>query len=172
MTDHGTRLDLTDDEFVLDGLPDNADIVVTAAGLRALAKRAAEPYRQRLAAMEPLLRAIVENATGGMDDISTDGLCGRLYGGDVSHLTLATDALCAASRRIEDMDLALGQIRTLAMTGVMGDEPLSQQDSRVQVAGISAPRNLYGRATPDDAIADVAAELYRLARLATVPREH
>jgi hypothetical protein len=153
--------------------------IVTIEELRAIRAEAlgnAEMLKLRLAQIEDSLRTMIEVGKGtvvSVDDYPTDGLCGRVHvyaHGDVpAQFTLAVDALGAVSRRIEEQDLALGQIRALATTGEMGTTPLSMQDSRLHNAGVPLSEHPYGCATPDDAVADVAAELFHLARMATTP---
>lgn len=110
-----------------------------------------------------LLRNVPEHHHDGTTPESeVDGLGRQLHGDGYAGADYVMVAVTRACCWMEDLNVALGQIRSLARTGLLGGDPLTSQNSREQEAGVSDGG--FGYARPGDAVLDVAVELARLAR--------
>src|SRR5690606_41530839 len=90
-------------------------------------------------------------------------------GGEKRHsVLLSMLAMTAGCGWIAELDLALGQVRSLTKHGYLGDVPLTMQHCREFEAHLYT-RERNGGASPSDAVLDVAVELARLSR--GLPRE-
>jgi hypothetical protein len=114
-----------------------------------------------------MLDRVPECRGGGEDHIRTDDL-GRVLGHEEqpTGTLISNIAMVRVGNWIEELDLALGQLRTFARSGELGDERLTYQSTRL-FEGHIVPEAPTLHAMPDDAMVDVLAEIGRLAKLAT-----
>lgn len=151
----------------------DAKILITAEQLRSLLTAETRPLlaliRETNGDLRCLLDHVPECRGGGEDRVATDDLGHVIYesgSGSPSCTPLSSIVMNRVIIWIEELDLALGQLRSFARTGDLGTERLTLQERRISECGL-VPDGPTQHPMPDDALIDVLAEIGRLAQLAT-----